>query len=848
MLPPPLPIDVDKLRVLIATTRGPVEVLLLTEEDAAIGRCVACIGGTTETADIASAYHAFVVRPTGIIESRFGHSCYRLDLSGRIDAGSSWQLGVLAAHALLSAGRLAQEKDTAGAVLWVTGSVRPVDLTVGAVSHVPEKLANSLDRLKQERAAGRRVLLALPAANAAEVPQALAAELSAQGIETVALAHVQPLFDAMALQLPDSTGKVPVKGTAGIAGSVPAATPSTALVVAPRRRRWLIPAAVAVVLIAIAGTTAVVRKYQSDRESAATSSPQLASKSKVPARVLLVPDHVPFVTAQDRARIRDEYMTAPDYKALATSLLRIDFVTGQPTQEAADRAALEICEKLSAGSLVKADVVCDLYASGNVVVTRRSRPPMPAEPWIVRNPAIERPFVAAQIPLAGQEARDTLNKGYPVAARAKAVVISPNGRWWTTTAQSSQDEAVRRSLERCGYAGGVACMVMGIDDTFVIPIPTLMKVVGFYRLEGLVGVTSDARNEVAHRLADAPNAWNAIAVGAGANVGIAVNADSERSAIDGALADCAKNDQNCRVVVLGPFLVEATSQAQSQGQPQPREQTPLPAPARVPLVPEQVPFVTAQDQARIRSEYMTAPDYKALAISFTHIALVISQSSQEAADRTAIEACEKLESGKACDLYASGNVVVTRHGRPPMPAEPWLIRNRAVEQPFVATQIPMLDAADKERIANNYPHATGSKAFVLSTTDKKWVFTTALSGDEAVRRSLEHCGSIASGACMVVAIDNTFVIPIPTLARVIGFYRPDVLVNVTPQVRDEVAHRLSITPNAWNAVAIGAGRNVGIALGADSEQSALDGALADCAKHDRDCRIAVMGPFVVASP
>src|ERR1700749_5361450 len=144
-----------KLRVLIATTNGPVEVQLLTEEDAAIGRCVACIGGTTETADIASAYHAFVVGPTGIIEARFGHSCYRLDVSGRIHAGSSWQLGVLAAHALLASGRLAQEKDVADAVLWATGSVRPVDLTVGSVSHVPEKIENSLHRLKQERAAGR---------------------------------------------------------------------------------------------------------------------------------------------------------------------------------------------------------------------------------------------------------------------------------------------------------------------------------------------------------------------------------------------------------------------------------------------------------------------------------------------------------------------------------------------------------------------------------------------------------------------------------------------------------------------------------------------------------------------
>src|SRR5215470_13343693 len=116
-----MPIAAGKIRVLIATTNGPVEVLLLTEEDAAVGRCVACIGGTTETADIAAAYHAFVVRPTGVIESRFGHSCWRLDVSGRIDAGASWQLGILAAHALYAAGRLAEENDQAEGVLWATG-------------------------------------------------------------------------------------------------------------------------------------------------------------------------------------------------------------------------------------------------------------------------------------------------------------------------------------------------------------------------------------------------------------------------------------------------------------------------------------------------------------------------------------------------------------------------------------------------------------------------------------------------------------------------------------------------------------------------------------------------------
>ncbi len=562
-----MPIDASKLRVLVATTNGPVEVLLLTEEDAAIGRCVACIGGTTETADIAAAYHAFVVRPTGVIESRFGHSCYRLDVSGRIDAGSSWQLGVLAAHGLLAAGRLAQENDTADAVLWATGSVRPVDLTVGAVSHVPEKIANSLDRLKQERAAGRRVLLALPAANAAEMPTTLASELAALGIETVALAHVQPLFDALAMKLPDNLGKVPVKTPGDLPAlarvAPPPAMPPVPAVAAARRRRWIVPAAAAAVLLAVAGATAVLLLHKSETDSAVSSSPQLAAAptpAPPPLRVQLVPEQVPFVTAQDRARIRDEYMTAADYKALAMNLLKIAFVTGQPTQEAADRAAVEVCEKQDSGSLSKGDTACDLYASGNVVVTRRSRPPMPPEPWVKRNPSVERPFAAAQLPLATPNAKDQANKSYPGFARSKALVLAPNGNWWSTSAQASPEEAMRRSLERCGYASADACMVIAVDDTFVIPIPTLAKAVGLYRPDALFGVRPEARNEVARRLAGATDGWNAVAVDTGGNVGIAVGAGSEQSAFKAAIADCATHGRNCRIVVLGPFQVEPADQ------------------------------------------------------------------------------------------------------------------------------------------------------------------------------------------------------------------------------------------------------------------------------------------------
>jgi len=194
-----------KVRVLIPTTVGVVEVLLLAEEDPVIGRSVACIGGTTQVADIDAGYHAFVARPTGVVERLFGHSCYRLDVSGRIDAGSSWQLGALAAHALHAAGRLAQEGDAAACVIWATGTVRSVDLSVGAVSHVQEKLALSLDRLKAEVEAGRRVLVAVPAQNAQDLTPEIRASLAALGIEVLEAGAVAPLLARLDLS-PEPAG------------------------------------------------------------------------------------------------------------------------------------------------------------------------------------------------------------------------------------------------------------------------------------------------------------------------------------------------------------------------------------------------------------------------------------------------------------------------------------------------------------------------------------------------------------------------------------------------------------------------------------------------------------------
>jgi adenylate cyclase len=191
---------------------------------------------------------------------------------------------------------------------------------------------------------------------------------------------------------------------------------------------------------------------------------------------------------------------------------------------------------------------------------------MPPEPWIVRNHSVERPFAADLAPLVSDKNKSKLTS-YARASAPKAVALAPNGIWAFSSKRTSNDDAMRHSLERCSHATGQQCMVIAVDDTFVVPIPTLAKVAGFYRPEALFGIRPEQRDEVARRLAAAPNSWNAVALGTGGILGIAVSAGSEQSALETALADCAAHGgSDCRVAVLGPFLVEAMSRVEAQNQ------------------------------------------------------------------------------------------------------------------------------------------------------------------------------------------------------------------------------------------------------------------------------------------
>lgn len=200
----------SRTRVLIATTEGPVEIESLLEEDAALGRSVVCIAGGTETAGIDRDYHAFVARGTGLIARLYGHECFRLDVSSAVDVGSSWQLGVFAAHALHAAGRLAHKSEDAETIVLATGRVRPLDQSVQEVGHLDRKLSQAIERLEAETASGRRIIVVLPRGNAATISHEMEARLERLGAEVVPLDTIHALIRA--LRLPAAVaGALPTK-------------------------------------------------------------------------------------------------------------------------------------------------------------------------------------------------------------------------------------------------------------------------------------------------------------------------------------------------------------------------------------------------------------------------------------------------------------------------------------------------------------------------------------------------------------------------------------------------------------------------------------------------------------
>jgi len=100
-------------------------------------------------------------------------------------------------------------------------------------------------------------------------------------------------------------------------------------------------------------------------------------------------------------------------------------------------------------------------------------------------------------------------------------------------------------------------MIIAIAHVFVVPIPTMMKAVGFFQTAGNALIAPESRDNVARRLATGTRGWSAVATGGNGSAGVVTHAGSEQNAIEGALADCSRRDHGCHVIAIGPFSVVA---------------------------------------------------------------------------------------------------------------------------------------------------------------------------------------------------------------------------------------------------------------------------------------------------
>jgi class 3 adenylate cyclase len=291
--------------------------------------------------------------------------------------------------------------------------------------------------------------------------------------------------------------------------------------------------------------------------------------------------------------------------------------------------------------------------------------------------------------------------------------------------------------------------------------------------------------------------------------------------------------------------------------PTPAATAPAPPPPRPPPIPsgeklavETVPFINDRTRAVLASDYVPGPDYKAFALTVGGVAVhVVGQPNEETAKTSALEQCQKRADNivpqRRCELYAVGNTMVYPHGRPPVPPQPWVRHDASTERPFATKDLPLVRDQGKARLESVWVPARKPKSLVLGPTGQFFFNSGQENAEEAVRRSLESCGAVVGVACMAVAVDDVYIVPVPTLMRATGFFRAANNASIVADQRDEVMRKLADATTGWNAIAVGTAGRPGLALKAASEQNAINEALGNCVKRDSDCHVIAIGPFTV---
>jgi adenylate cyclase len=286
----------------------------------------------------------------------------------------------------------------------------------------------------------------------------------------------------------------------------------------------------------------------------AATPPSPLSLSPASSGDRLTPESVPFIGERARRELASEYAGVGGYKAFALNINGINsFVTGQPNEEAARTAAIEQCQRRA--EAIQSPRRCELYAVGDIVVYPHGRPPMPSQPWVRRDASTERPFSVKDVPMVREPGKVRLENVYVPGRKPRSIALGPGGQFFFNFNMDSPEESQRRNLESCGALAGVPCMIVAVDDVFVVPVPASIRPTGFFSAANNGSIAAEARDDVARQLAEASFGWSAVAVGAAGRPGLGLKAASEQNAVSDALGNCARRDSDCHVIAIGPFAV-----------------------------------------------------------------------------------------------------------------------------------------------------------------------------------------------------------------------------------------------------------------------------------------------------
>src|ERR1700739_4483153 len=107
------------------------------------------------------------------------------------------------------------------------------------------------------------------------------------------------------------------------------------------------------------------------------------------------------------------------------------------------------------------------------------------------------------------------------AGKAKQLRWARKGSSFFIPAENRPKRWRDEPLNAAAALAGVTCMIVAVDDSFIVPLPTTSKVTGFFRADKNASIAADARDDVARKLADTLSGWSAVAVGTSGRPGLA---------------------------------------------------------------------------------------------------------------------------------------------------------------------------------------------------------------------------------------------------------------------------------------------------------------------------------------